>query len=302
MPAPAPRDLDVPVAPVSARRRTTRRAALALVTLGAVIVVAGVLAVRFPASTPDRPLIVLPSTAVTSATSSPASASPSSSRGAVFVETPERLRADQVLAGVRDGSLDGWIVYADAHLTGSCAQGGGDVCTPGIAVAGLPLPVDVDAPARAYAGDPPRGAALVLGVHGQRLEYLGSLIVRPGGSPTIDVLTADVPTGVAGDRQTLWDAAGWLVVNPIHECNRDPSATPCPVPPPFLAADEPLDNGILVSGRGEEVALAPSMWGVDPPLDTVTSGPFLVRPAADRAGWEVVARYDPSRSVRVVIP
>ena len=106
---------------------------------------------------------------------------------------------------------------------------------------------------------------------------------------------------------SLYDASGWLVVNPVCVTAGGPAAsaaaTTCPDQPPFLAEDEPLDGGILRSDAGEVVVLSPSLWGVNTATDTVTEGPFLV---AERPGeeprWEVVARYDPSRSVRVVIP
>ena len=42
------------------------------------------------------------------------------------------------------------------------------------------------------------------------------------------------------------------------------------------------------------------------PASAIVPGPFLVRqnPAAgdDEPAWQIVARYDPLRSVRVVIP
>jgi hypothetical protein len=73
--------------------------------------------------------------------------------------------------------------------------------------------------------------------------------------------------------------------------------------PPFLADDPPFADGILRSDRGAVVDLAPDLWGVDPATDTVSAGPFLVRPTGSgEVGWAVVARYDPERSVRVVVP
>ena len=95
---------------------------------------------------------------------------------------------------------------------------------------------------------------------------------------------------------TLLDAAGWLIVRRGED--------------PFLAEDEPLFDGTRRSDAGAPVALAPDAWGVEQDRDSVSEGPFLVHwlGLRDRSlvpgnpTWVVVARYDPSRSVRVVIP
>jgi hypothetical protein len=122
----------------------------------------------------------------------------------------------------------------------------------------------------------------------------------------------------AGDppasEASLFEVAGWLVVEPVRACYRPGvPATPCPPPAPFLAADEPSSGGILRSSRGGEVRLAAPVVGVDRDA-AVAGGSFLLAPprgcepvrapaACQPAGrWTVVARYDPAASVRVLVP
>jgi len=73
---------------------------------------------------------------------------------------------------------------------------------------------------------------------------------------------------------------------------------------PFLAEEPPPAGDPSRPVPGETVALLPAAWGIDPASDDVLEGPFLVRLTDPGSGppWEIVARYDPSRSVRVVIP
>jgi hypothetical protein len=141
----------------------------------------------------------------------------------------------------------------------------------------------------------------VLRVRGTRLEYLGSLLTHPH-SPSIASLDQEVAAASPGATQpTMRDAGGWLIVHPACFAAASP-APPCDAAP-FLAEDQPLPDGTRRSDAGATVALAPDIWGVDPLRDTVSPGPFLVRPlASDPSTWEVVARYEPTKSVRVVIP
>ena len=96
---------------------------------------------------------------------------------------------------------------------------------------------------------------------------------------------------------------GYLVVDPVHACRRAVAgATPCPAPPPFLAYDDAPRGRDLVSDAGAVVELSASMPEVDPEA-VVTAGTFLLAPPADEgAPWRVVARYEPSRAVRVLAP
>jgi hypothetical protein len=102
---------------------------------------------------------------------------------------------------------------------------------------------------------------------------------------------------------TLFEVDGYLIVNPVHPCRQTGrSATPCPAPSPFLSYDAPTAEGILVSDDGAVVELSASMPEIDPDA-VVTTGRFLLAPPADDGKpWRVVARYEPSRAVRVLVP
>ena len=131
-------------------------------------------------------------------------------------------------------------------------------------------------------------------------------LARPVGGrrPTIDgIVEGFGPRGRDWIDGTLFEVDGYLVVNPVHPCRRAVAgATPCPAPPPFLAYDEPLADGMLVSDA------APS-WSSRRPCRRSTrtrSSPRARsssrRPSDDGAPWRVVARYEPSRAVRVLVP
>jgi hypothetical protein len=114
--------------------------------------------------------------------------------------------------------------------------------------------------------------------------------------------------GLTGRRSlrpfgTLIEAAGHLVLHPIRTCFRPGvAATPCPPPPPFLADDEPLPDGLLTTDSGAEVGLAATMPGIDPEA-IVVPGTFLLQPVPGaEGGWLVIARYEPARAVRVLVP
>ena len=212
----------------------------------------------------------------------PASASP--------LALPARLDASELAARVLDGTIDEWLVYADAVLRSS----------DGLSIAGLGLEVVPNAISPADT-DVPVGALLVLRVRGTQLEFLGSLLTHDV-SPSIATLDEEASTqSPVADQPTLRDAGGWLIVHPACFFAASP-APPCETAP-FLAEDQPLPDGTRRTDAGATVALAPDVWGVDPQRDTVSPGPFLVRPpAGDSSLWEVVARYEPTKSVRVVIP
>ena len=105
------------------------------------------------------------------------------------------------------------------------------------------------------------------------LVYLGSLVPLEDGPHTIDAIVEGFgPRGRDWIDGTLFAVDGYLVVNPVHGCRgRSTGATPCPAPPPFLAYDEPLADGILVSEAGAVVELSASMPEVDPDA-VVTAG------------------------------
>lgn len=294
-----PVQLEVPVAPVGGggrSRRTGGVALLGVVLLGAIVAAVG-LAQAFPAE--PRSTSVVPAVSPVAREPGPASPTPFAGRVTpppVVVAAPRRLDRTALTDGVRDGSLDGWLVYADADLVDPCA-GAAASCTGNPSIAGLALPVD-GAREEMDAGGPPDAAILVLRVDGGHLAYLGSLIVHLDGSPSLATLSDELAAGL-NPASTLFDARGWLVLRPPCIAPA-PEATCAPVPA-FLADDEPEPDGIVRSDRGEDVAIAPDPWGFTP-NDTVRGGPFLVRLTGGDPRWQVVARYDPSRSVRVVIP
>ena len=71
-------------------------------------------------------------------------------------------------------------------------------------------------------------------------------------------------------------------------------------------ADEQPTAGQRGEELGPSVAVPDGAWGIDDAGSTIVPGPFLVRPnpeaGDDGPAWQIVARYDPLRSVRVVIP
>ena len=62
----------------------------------------------------------------------------------------------------------------------------------------------------------------------------------------------------------------------------------------------------VIRGLRTAVVVPHGAWGIDDAASAVVPGPFLARrnPATgdDEPAWQIVARYDPLRSVRVVIP
>ena len=219
-----------------------------------------------------------------------------------------RLDRSTFVSRVRDGTLEDRLVFADARLDRVyCENEGIPTCpAPKLNIAGVSLDIVPGATVRGRSLVVPPRALLVFRVWGGRLEYFGSLMTHHEGSPALAALTAEIESSEPRVRQpTLWDAGGWLVLNPV--CHADIAAASCPTGP-FLADEAPMPDGTLRSEAGSPVALSEALWGIDPARDTVTGGPFMVRAtdvARQDAGappWEVVARYDPSRSVRVVIP
>lgn len=291
--ATSPAELDVPLAPVGPRGRGRPRAPVAGAILLVVAVVTGVaLAQAFPA-TPVAPLVRQPSIAAATAVPGPTPTPP--------LALAARLKASELVANVLDGSLDEWLVYADATVRAPCQPVGARGCPAAeLTIQGLGLDVVPDPISPA---DPvvPAGALIVLRVRGYQLEYLGSLRTHRV-APSIATLNEEVRSQPAGAvPPTLRDAGGWLIVHPVCFFAASP-APPCDAAP-FLAEDQPLADGTRRSDAGAGVALAPDIWGVDPQRDTVSPGPFLVRQlAGDPSSWEVVARYEPTKSVRVVIP
>lgn len=304
-----PRDLDVPPAPVRDPRGGRPAGLLALVAITAVIAAAIVIAQVAPsAPTLPRVSIALPTNGPTAAGTSPAASGGAPDPSTILADTPPRLSRDDLSAAVRDGSLDGRLVFVEGVMRATRVPCGGEPeASPGcvdLEIPGIGVPVrsgDVSAP---WPGEPPLDAWLVTVSREGALVYLGSLVPSEVGPRTIErIVEGFGPRGRDWIDGTLFEVDGYLVVNPAHACLRpDAGATPCPAPPPFLAFDEPLADGILVSDAGAVVDLSASMPGIDPEA-VVTAGTFLVAPPDDDEGpWRVVARYEPSRAVRVLVP
>src|SRR4051812_13322599 len=283
--------LDVPLAPIGGGSRGSRRIGprVLVLAVGGVVVAGVMLAQLFPAG-PERAALVSPRTGAVAPSSSPFDAP--------AVASARRVKASELVAGIADASLDGSLVYADAKLIGRCRPAATTGCTIDLSVDGLAVDVVQAASIRGEPAPVQPGSLLVMAVRGRGLDYLGSLIVDPHGPPPLDALSARAATAPAPFASQLHDVRGWLIVGlPCVAatgggCERTP-----------LLADAPPADGSPTLGGGRPVQLAPTVWGVDPAGGTMSAGPFLVRGTGwPPVPWQVVARYDPSRSVRVVIP
>lgn len=296
-------DVDVTAVTPDGRARPHRSPVVAMAVAIVAIAVAIGLAQVFPAEKTPVDASVRPAVAPSLPTAAPVAVSPQPEASFSFAR---RLGRQALVAGVLDGSLEGWMVYADAELRLDCPTGTGAPCSAlPPRIAGLPIRgTATEAPDARLDAVPARGL-LVLRVVGTGFEYEGSLVADPDGSPTLSALDEERRAGSAPPAgPTLRDASGWLVR--AGPCLIPPSAfEPCPRQP-FLAEEEPLATADPSTTAGRFVEVARDAWGIDPPFDPILAGPFLVRhlePARpDDPAWEIVARYDPSRSVRVVIP
>ncbi len=316
---PATQDLEVPPTAVGPPR-ARRRAVMVLLAIAAAIAAAGVLAQlpadpATPSPPPVRARVALPATPGPVVRPDPTT-SPTSSSGSPRA-LPPRLSRENLRDRVLAGGLDGRLVFVDGALRvtpvrcRSLAQARSR-CVD-LVIPGLGLPVWAGVPALPWRDDPPPGAWLVTVARAGGLVYLGSLLPELRVPSAIGTLTrrwlAREPVEPTG---TLFQIDGWLVADPSRTCNRPGVvATPCPARPPFLAADEPRPDGALRSERGGPVALASPSVDVDA-TRPVVAGRFLVTAAGcDPAGsgscdgeprWLLVARYEPGRSIRVLVP
>lgn len=306
----APRNLDIPPVPVRGPRGGARVGVAALVGVVAILTVAVGIAQLDPAPMePARISFAVPTVAPSAAVAETPRETPMSTEAApdpsaVLAGTTPRMTREALEAAVRDGSLDGRLVFVDGTLEvtpvrcQSLAQGFGG-CVD-LVIPGLGLVVWQGEDAIPWPADPPPGAWLVAVARTGGLVYLGSLVPDPNGPIPVDAIAN---AGVPDAAGTLFEVPGWLVTHPVHACYRPGvAATPCPPPPPFLAEDEPLPDGMLVSDAGAVVTVAASAPDIDPAA-TVTEGTFLVQHRqSGEGGALVVARYEPSRAVRVLVP
>ena len=216
--------------------------------------------------------------------------------------TPPRLRAAELVEAVLSGSLEHTLVYADATLDVECGEVRMPCVDPWLSVDGLALDVVPDT-LGAPIGIPLPRSVLVLEIQGSRLVYRGALIVQSNGTPRYEVL-AGGSAARPPDPSALTDVAGWLVLD--GPC-LGPANGPLPCARRAVLADqEPRSTDGRRADTGPTVAVPVGGWGIDDAASAIVPGPFLVRqnPATgdDEPDWQIVARYDPSRSVRVVIP
>ena len=309
----------MPPAPLRESGGGRRAGVLALVGVSGAIALALVIAQvgskdlptpSVPSATPAGPSVVavLPSVK-TAPTETP-------------VEVPPRLSRDALAKAVHDGSLEGRLVFVDGILRVTpvpCAgrTGGSTGCVQ-LEIGGLGLPVSAADSAIPWQGDPPAGAWLVTVARSGTLAYLGSLSPPRAGIPSIDELTSELLGGRLDEPPaSLFEATGYLVARSIYPCvTGDAAPTTCPALSRFLAGDAPRTDGSLATARGANVTITASVPEVDRHA-AVTEGTFLVtvpgtepcRPrhvgpacTAAAVSWLLVARYEPSRAVRVQVP
>jgi hypothetical protein len=300
----APRNLDVPPTPLRGPRGGGGLGIAALA--GLVGVIAGAVGLAQlappPADTPPPPIAeASPAVVVPPPPVAPPALAPDP--GAVLARTTPRLSRPALESAVRDGSLDGRLVFVDGVLDVApvrcqhLAQGSGG-CVD-LAIPGLGLPVWQGEDASPWRADPPPGAWLVTVARSGGLVYLGSLVPRPAGSLEAEDVAA---ASLREDVGTLFETDGYLVRARDRACaGEPPAASPC-AGTPLLVDDEPPVRGIRVPDAGLAVSLASDAPGIDPDAGVVP-GTFLVQPARTAGGGvRVIARYEPARSVRVLVP
>jgi hypothetical protein len=308
---------DTPQVEIPPQRLPLRRGA-PLAVLGLVIaaIVGAVALAQGMPSVVQPPISILVPTPLLAPVATPP-AGPVQTPGQPPDAVPPRLKVADLTAAVGNGSLDGRLVFIDGTLTVDkvpCEPPGGGRGRPCVelAVPGLGIEVRPEPVAMPWRGIPPAGAWIVTVARDGRLGYLGSLLPSRVTANDATELVARLLNGDLPSRGSLFQLDGFLVANSSEPCERpDPSpTTPCPAP--FLAAEEPSEEGVPRSNRGADVELPASVVDIDPG-DIVTPGTFLLTPpeACDLAeateacadqNWTVVARYEPARSVRVLVP
>ena len=291
-----PREDDVGVVPIGPLDgRGGRRRAVVVIGAVALLVVIGLASAQLqPEVVP--PVAIVPADTVAPATDAPITPSTS------FEVTPPRVRAAELVEAVRSGSLEGRLVFADASLDIDCGEHVPPCADPQLAVQGVALDVLPGTLGTAVGVPLPR-SVLVLEVEGTRLVYRGALIVYSNGTPRYEVL-AGGSAARPPDPSALTDVAGWLVLD--GPCLGPSSGSrPC-ARRATLANEEPTSAESPPTVAGPTVAVPVGAWGIDDSAAAIVPGPFLARQnpvtGDDEPDWQIVARYDPLRSVRVVIP
>jgi hypothetical protein len=271
------------------------------------VVIAGAVGMAQVTNRTDRPIAVVASPAATptgpEVTTSVDEAVASPTLGpvaAILDRTSARLKPSDLAAQVRDGSLEGQLVFVDGELSvrpvGCRSLATVRTACVDLAIPGLGLPVHAAQPSMALSPSPPLGAWLVTVARAGTLVYLGSLVPDrdvPTSIPELERQLADR----ARERLegTLFQANGTLVTNIPSPCNNL-----CPPPPPYLADERNWDNPALPE-TGTAVSVVRNAPEI--PVDTERfDGTFLLSRTGDGTQWQVVARYIPSHSIRVQVP
>jgi hypothetical protein len=282
----------VPVGPLDGRGGR-RRVAVAIGAIALLVAIGLVSAQLKPQVSPPVAVVPIQTAGATTGTtpSPPVSAE----------VTPPRLTVAKLIEAVRSGSLENALVFADARLDVECGDAHQPCADPMLAVEGLPLDV-LPGTLGTDVGIPLPRSLLVLEVQGARLVYRGALIVQSNGTPRYEVL-AGGSAARPPDPSALTDVAGWLVLD--GPCLGPPKG-PLPCARRAMLADQEPTSSAARADAGPTVAVPVGAWGIDDSASAIVPGPFLVRqnPATgDREpAWQIVARYDRSRSVRLVIP
>jgi hypothetical protein len=303
--APA-RSLDVAPTPVRDARGGRRRGAIVLAVVGAAIAAAvgsaqlGDVGVAHVAEV-DHDVVGVAPSGNASASLAALLASPAIGPAAAIVDaTPVRLRPAEVATRVRDGSLDGRLVFVDGVLQVT-PVGCRSLATVGhgcvdLAIPGIGVPIRAAQASLAGVAAPPLGAWIVTVARAGSLVYLGSLVPEedvPAGIPELERQLLDSARDTADG--TLFQADTTLVTRVASGCT-----DVCPPPPPYLA-DAPAtgDPARPEAGTAVEIAIdAPEI-----PADAGrVDGTFLLARTGNGTQWRVVARYVPSRAVRVLVP
>ncbi len=245
---------------------------------------------------------------------------------------PVVITPRQLAQGVADGSLDGDLIFVHGRLVPeqqACTQPLDLRCVT-VSVVGLDLPIHT-APALVYWQAPSRGATLVMRPEAGHLVYLGVIETGIDAPTSMSELVGN--ESVAPRPITLSPVGGWLVIDPLATCSPSSEWIGCPLAGPFLADDQPLRSGVLVSTRGSEVGLESGAVGLGDGTTRLV-GTFLVRrgyhngclgviPSDDAAagggdasagpgaspctravlpGWDVVARLEGVRLLQITMP
>ncbi len=298
---PAKRSLDVAPTIVRGSGGGRGRGALALAVV--VLVIAGAVGVamlggegqrRIALDAQATPGTVAPESPVVSSSPVPAPAA------SILDATPIRLRANDLAAGIRDGSLEGRLVFVDGKLSatpvGCRSLATVRVGCVDLAIPGIGVQVHAAEPSMVWSPAPPLGAWLVTVARAGGLVYLGSLVPQRDVATSVPELERQLAGGAReGSDGTLFQANGTLVTNIPSPCN-----DLCPPPPPYLADQRNWDDPALpeTGTTVDVVRNAPEI-----PADTERfDGTFLLARTGDGTAWQVVARYVPSRAVRVQVP